>query len=337
LTATHPPIVERIRRIDRQFDPALLATLSTFESRFAGVDENQEPVAALALLDRPPPLAKASVDAPSPSAIVAQVATPTAQHVAFASDLRASLPPILSAAVHQRDHAIDVVLALILARAGAHRDNALRCIELRLGAARAASSAAMEPIVAALSSSSAMPLALMALPAIKRRPTPELAAIDLCLNELVRLDARVDLFEFALIRLIKQDLSEAQTPDRSGGHRKLHQVESHAVLLLRILAAHGGAGDRPRRAFAAGVAALYPRAGHKFESPPADWIDPLDRALDALDQLIPPAKESLVGALATVAMFDGGLTLEESELLRLTCAALHCPLPPLLVAESAQH
>ncbi|MBK9654325.1 MAG: M48 family metalloprotease [Rhodanobacteraceae bacterium] len=50
LTATHPPLIERIRRIDPRFDPQLLARLAATERSFEGVDEGTDPPAASALL-----------------------------------------------------------------------------------------------------------------------------------------------------------------------------------------------------------------------------------------------------------------------------------------------
>ena len=56
----------------------------------------------------------------------------------------------------------------------------------------------------------------------------------------------------------------------------------------------------------------------------------LDRALKRLDLLVPAAKEQLVEALVKTIAHDQRLTVEEAELLRAICAALHCPLPPLV-------
>lgn len=331
LTATHPPIAERIRRVDPRFDPAQLLKLKALEPRFAGVDEDAEPPAAMALLagnyQRNSEAPKA---ASAPQRIVAQVATPMLAHVEFATDLKSGLPPVLVAAAHQRDRAIDVVLALLLSRAGELRAASETLISECLGSTRRESASSLISLVADLPSSAYMPLALIALPAIKRRPEPELVAITDCLDALIRADDRIDVFEFALARLVRQDLSESRHPGNDRASSKLHQVETEAVLLLSVLAAHGGSEERAQRAFAAGMTALYPRSAHRFTAMSAHWPEQLDNALTVLDKLIPPAKESLVLALATTAMFDGGLTVEEAELLRLACAALHCPLPPVL-------
>ena len=52
-------------------------------------------------------------------------------------------------------------------------------------------------------------------------------------------------------------------------------------------------------------------------------------ALSALDQLQPQAKQKLIAGLVRTIGNDGVLKVEESELLRTTCALLHCPMPSL--------
>lgn len=61
-----------------------------------------------------------------------------------------------------------------------------------------------------------------------------------------------------------------------------------------------------------------------------DWPQRLDAALDVLERLHPFAKKVLIEGLERTVSHDGRLTVPEAELLRTVCAALHCPLPPLL-------
>jgi len=56
----------------------------------------------------------------------------------------------------------------------------------------------------------------------------------------------------------------------------------------------------------------------------------LDAALPKLDRLVPAGKELLVRGLTRAVGADGMVAVSEAELLRTICAALHCPLPPLL-------
>jgi hypothetical protein len=60
-----------------------------------------------------------------------------------------------------------------------------------------------------------------------------------------------------------------------------------------------------------------------------DWAQRTSAALSELDQLQPPAKQQLIEGLVRTVANDGRLKVEESELLRTTCALLHCPMPIL--------
>jgi len=49
---------------------------------------------------------------------------------------------------------------------------------------------------------------------------------------------------------------------------------------------------------------------------------------------MPLAKQLLIEALVKTLAQDGRVTVGEAELLRVTCASLHCPLPPALAGQS---
>jgi hypothetical protein len=88
-------------------------------------------------------------------------------------------------------------------------------------------------------------------------------------------------------------------------------------------------GSSAQRAFLSGVQRLPLRESPAYR-PSAEWVAALDQALNTLDQLEPPAKAMLLEALGATIAADGVITVEEAELLRAVCAALHCPLPPVL-------
>jgi len=65
-----------------------------------------------------------------------------------------------------------------------------------------------------------------------------------------------------------------------------------------------------------------------------DWQAALDGALGKLVRLRPEGKQLVVHALTRAIAADGKVTVAESELLRVACATLGCPLPPLLADEA---
>lgn len=340
LTATHPPLVERIRRIDPRFDPQQLLKLSACEQGFEGIDEDSDPPAASALLAgftpraaapaSPRPLASERVPARAPDRVVAEIANPGIEHVDYAVAIRRSLPPILSTAAHMRERAIDAVLALLVAP-DADPQPALAVVEAHLGAVRAKGCAELLDAARQLHPAQRLPVAQLALPALKRRPPGEIEQLLAGVDGLIHRDGHIEVFEYVLARLLRQQLGEAMEPGRAQpGHAKLVAVRKEALALLATLARHGHTReDAARRAFASGAAVLFPGEASAY-APPDGWIEALDQALPALDALLPAGKETLVLALATTVGHDGQLAISEAELLRLTCTLLHCPMPPVL-------
>ena len=342
LTATHPPLIDRIRRIDPRFDPQLLAQLAATERSFEGVDEGTEPPAASALLAGFSAAPRAAAPAlkqldqrvklPQPEQMLAGVANPSVEHVEYAIAIRQSLPPILTAAAHMRERAIDVVLSLLTAREGDPGGH-LAEISQRLGPVRAKGTEELIEVVRGLHPAQRMPLASLTLPALKRRPASEVQLLIDTVDTLIQRDGQVDVFEYGIARLLRQQLNESMDPARAGaGYVKLPSARREALALLAILAHHGHADhDGARRAYIAGASVLFPGDADAYVVP-RDWISALDQALPALDALLPAGKETLILALATTVGHDRRIAIDEAELLRLTCTLLHCPLPPILGA-----
>lgn len=340
LTATHPPLIDRIKRIDPRFDPQLLAQLAATESRFDGVDEQVEPPAASALLAgfSSTPLAAAParprltehVQAAPPQQVVDDIANPGVDHVEYAVAIRQSLPAILTTAAHMRERAIDVVLALLVVQES-DPEAQLAEIGQRLGVARANGCMELLDVARGLHPAQRMPLVQLALPSLKRRPGSELDLLIATIDTLIHSDGHVEVFEYALARLVRQQLQESMQPgEPRRGNAKLPQVRREALALLALLAEHGHRDtESARRAYLAGSAVLFPGDASAY-APPSNWIETLDHALPALDGLLPAGKEMLILALATTIGHDGQIAVVEAELLRLTCTLLHCPLPPIL-------
>jgi hypothetical protein len=82
-------------------------------------------------------------------------------------------------------------------------------------------------------------------------------------------------------------------------------------------------------AYEAGMQAVLP-----MRRPPylaiEDWPQRLADSLERLEKLQPFAKKAVIEGLVKTVAHDDVLNISEAELLRTVCAALHCPLPPLL-------
>ena len=334
--ATHPPLVERIRRLDPGFDGR---ELQAMRARWAATppDGAAEDV-ALGLAgpdDAPPPLPPA--DAPvrlAPPAVARQVAAPAADDYRRAHVLVASLDPGLQGLARQRDAVMPLLAALLLdadeavaARQGAAL--AARCgqaVAERARELRATRLATLHPMLR-------LPLASLAFPVLRQRPRPELDAFLDAIEAMVHVDGQVSVFEYGLSRLLQVQVREALDPSRHVrfGRRKATGVRAEFATLLAVLAqaGHPGQPQAAQRAYLAGLQRVLPR-DHLPYAPPAAGVQALDAVWEPLDALAPPAKQVLVEALVDAVSHDGQVSVAEAELLRTVCGVLHCPLPALL-------
>ena len=177
-----------------------------------------------------------------------------------------------------------------------------------------------------------LPLAQLAFPALRRVPRPQLQTFLIVLNQLVQADGEVRIEEYCLAKLIGVQVVDALDPSRArpNGTAKLPACAAELADLFAVVAEYGAdnAADA-QRAYLLGLQevladAVPPYAERK------EWTLALDRALPKLDRLAPAGKELLVRGLVKAIGADGVVTVVEAELLRTICAALHCPLPPLL-------
>jgi Zn-dependent protease with chaperone function len=328
LFATHPPILERIRVIEPSFDPTELERI-----RLAPMTSGTPPPAA------PAPLTPAAQQALLPLAVIATIGNPGTAQLSTAVQRRADIPAALRDAAHSPQDALAVVLAVVLSQEPSTRERQLAHLRTRVKLAPEALARfeALASQSARLDAALRLPLLNIAFPTLRQRPPEQLRALVMLVDELLRMNAEVSVLDYALGRLLRVQLGEALTPRPARPRRpapKLLALRNDVQILFAVMAHAGHDDDRSARAaYDAGMRQLLPMATPEFESP-SDWSAALDTALTQLDALPPAIKQALIEALVLTVAHDRQVTLGEAELLRVVCASLHCPLPPL-VADAA--
>ncbi|WP_411832850.1 M48 family metallopeptidase [Pseudoxanthomonas mexicana] len=335
--ATHPPLVERIRKLDPLFDPRQLQELSR-RWLAAPPDGLQEDI-ALGLADgvaraAPPPLPGATQDLDvTPPQVAAQVALPAQDDYQRAHAIVETLPQELRALAGRRDQAMPLLLGLLLdgdeAVAGRQRYE----IAARMGEPMARQADELRRThLHGLHPMLRLPLAALIFPVLRMRPRPELETFLDTVDAAVHADGQVSLFEYCLARLLQVQVREALDPGRHArfGRRKPGNVKQEFATLLAVVAQAGHADPaQARRAYLAGLQRVLPR-DHLPYAPPAAGVQALDAVWEPLDALDPLAKQVMVEAITAAASHDGRVSVAEAELLRTICGVLHCPLPPVL-------
>jgi Zn-dependent protease with chaperone function len=328
LFSTHPPLGERIRRIDPDFRDEDLQRLA---ARIRRAEQRDAEGAAA-------PAGETSgaggvFDAGS---LIDRIGQPGWEQMLLAAALAASIPKAVRRAAHSDEWAPEVLLYTLLDADPALRDSQLLQVAQRRGADSEARVRALLDAGGLPDAAQRLPLLELALPALKRRPPDDLVAVLETARALSEADARIDVYEYLLGRLIAQHLWESQNPQRArlAGGRSLDAGAAEARYVLAMMARHGN--EDPAAAQAAFRAGLEAAGLTVDGGMPAtdDWARQLDAALMKLDRLQPQAKSKLVVALATVALHDGAAAAVERELLRLVCALIHVPLPLLRPAAS---
>ena len=333
LFATHPPLLARIQALEPGFRNEQLARLQA--QWLAAPPDGLAEDARLGLAGQeaprlPDPAGEIAV---TPSALAAQVAQPAPDDYRRADAIAARIPAALRALATSRDGVVPLLCALLLAQDAALAQRQAGEIAARLGdavAERARQLHAGE--LAGLHPMLRLPLAAVGFPVLRLRPRPELGAFLDTVYAMVHADGEVSLFEYCLGRLLRVQVRESLEPARyvQFGRRKLSEVRGQAATLLAVVAQAGH--DDPaqaQRAYLAGLQRVLPNALIAY-APPARGVLALDDALAALDALDPLAKQALVEGIVASIAFDGSVCVAEAELLRTLCAALHCPLPPML-------
>ncbi|NUR73099.1 MAG: M48 family metallopeptidase [Hamadaea sp.] len=330
LFATHPPLADRIKVLEPEFDPAELDRLAQQWAQ-QPPDGQQEDIA----LGFAPPAPVAPKTPPKaavqPSVVVTQVAAPTSESYERAGALLGEIPAdVLSRARDPRTVA-PLTLGLLMAEDASARDAQYRTLQEKVGLRIADAALAEANELSTLAPAHRLPLAEIAFPALRSLATADQQAILGAVFALIHADGRITVFEYCLSRLLLDQLQESMSP-KSGWRepsRTLANTTDAALILLAVLAQAGAVSStRAQSAFDAGVAVLLPGKQAEYVAPPRGIVE-LESVWASLDGLVPDDKSRLVQAIVAVIASDGTVTVAEGELLRTVCSLLHCPLPPL--------
>jgi hypothetical protein len=186
------------------------------------------------------------------------------------------------------------------------------------------------PVVDALNPLQRQPALLRLLPTLRQMPTAQRSELLRCLNGLLQRGGRVSIAQYSLRKLAQVQLRDVSRSQYNPPRNSLGFARNEAGLLLATLAQYGHDDvGQSQLAYQRGMRHLYPGNQGGFRVP-EDWPLQLDQAFNRLDTLAPDAKQKLLESLVLTISHDGQVNAHEAELLRVTCATLHCPLPPLL-------
>ncbi|GEJ58559.1 M48 family metalloprotease [Anaeromyxobacter diazotrophicus] len=313
--ATHPPIAERLRRLE----PAGPAAASH---------------------QAPPPLESAAAPGPpAAGALVAAGGGPGPAHLAAAGALLAALPPALASAAREPWGARALSCALLLAPPGPTRERQLAGLAAGDGAgATAAEVARLAPLLDGQRGEARVALYDLLSPALDALSAPQARALREELAALAREAGHGAVLPWAFHRALTRRLDRrlagrAVTPVR---YRALSDVEPEALVVLSLLSWAGAREPALAQAALDGATAAL-GARQRWRLLPRDRLasEGPARALEVLDGASPALKLRVLAACAAAASSDGRVTPQEAALVRAVAASLGCPLPPLVAPAGA--
>jgi hypothetical protein len=325
LFATHPPLEERIRRIDPNWQPG------TQRERTPAMRDAAIGTAGFAAGGSAAD-ATASGDVSAGSSAIEQVGQPTADHIAYAAALVERLPSAVVDAAREPYGARAVVYALLIDRKDEPRNRQLGQLARFGEAGIEAETRRLLPEIEPLEARYRLPLIDIALPSLCALSPDQYQAFKTNLRALVVADEKIELFEWVLQRMVFTHLRphfERVKPPRIR-HTSLRKLPEPCAVVLSILAHAGSPNeDSVHTAFAIGAAqlpgidiALLPRERAGLRE--------LDRALQKLAEIDPKTREHLLRACAACIAADREVTPAEGELVRAIADGIGCPMPPLL-------
>ncbi|MBE4081447.1 M48 family metallopeptidase [Vibrio parahaemolyticus] len=303
LFATHPPLDERIRRIEPNWDGIYAQHSHAQSTAF----ENEQ-------------VSGFAVGGGSPAS---QSASPSEQLNEAGQQLISQLPPELVDIAREPYSARFIAFALIFDGSDIQREMIKSYVPL------ASQSTLLPWLDYDLPLHLRFPLLELALPALKS--LSEAQKISLCkvLRELSETDNQYSLAEWCVINLLEKQLLASFGFIKQ--HKTLKQLEESVFWLLRELAwvSHSQA-DKAQRAYHCALAHLgFPEV--KLEPANSNWH--LSRAaLELLLQLKPKDRRIFVKACRLAIESDGEITVAEGELYRVIACFLEVPEPPLTIS-----
>ena len=334
--ATHPPLENRIERLEKGFQVGDIKDLAV---KLKAEERREHLQAQKAEIEEAKKKnAKSSGGFFNPESLIENIGNPDLERILAAGILTSEIPDGLNAAAHSLEWVPEVLFFCLLSREEELNHRQQLIINERMGDISAKKLNHLVTSNSPIKEEQRLPLVEICFPTLKRRPVEDIRKVMKTIELLVVIDNKVDSFEYCLSRLVRQYLDEATSPStkQMHGNRKLADCINEVSMVVSIIASNGqteyGAQgiQNAQKAYRAGMSALD--INHTNLSFTDDWQPRLDAALRVLDTLNPQDKYLVVKAISSAVLQDGEVITAEHELVRVICALIHVPFPMIRTA-----
>lgn len=265
-----------------------------------------------------------------------EASTIRSEHLYFARAVRESITPPLRQVSHEPFGAQAVIYALLLHPHEMFRNIQLKHLQQGIDAGLYTELRRIIPMIEELPERSRIPLVDLTIPALRMLSSNQYQIFRTNIRGLVESDMHLDLFEFALQRILLRHLDahfNLLTPP-SPKFTSLQTVLPQVHTLLSSMARFGSPDSEEvaQAAYTFGLQHLQDTHPERTLEEVAA-IEVLEGALDQLELTSNEIKKQVIWCCACVAAHDGHLTSNESELLRAVADSLDVPIPPFIHGE----
>ncbi len=315
--ATHPPLEDRIRRLDPRWDGVVIKR--EIKHFGPGTQANGGGRAALVA-----------------AAILASAATeeelidadfgPSPGELDDQSAQKYELPLVFIQQSHQPQGANALICALLTSRDAVVSKKQLSIISQDNIPGLADLVFTLVPGVHKLIAPLRLPLLEICIPALKSISAPQYLTFRGTLLKIVRADSRIDLYEWCMFQLVRHYLDPEFIkfkPSRPR-YRNLRKVRYHVRIVLSVLA-HEGSGE---------TKTVFRLAADELDFSDLQLLNTDQCSVEAFSQAVseladcyPLLKPRLLKAMAFAAGADGQISGTEQEIIASVAAVMDCPVP----------
>ncbi len=306
--ATHPPLEERIQKLEPSFKA------SEREERGGDGTRGGEGVRL------------------SPPGFAARVGALQPESLLHAEKLIADLPSLVLETSREPLGAVALAYGLLLSKNGSDRKVQLNWLGSHAEPAVLRQVVMLMPLIDGVGRGYRLPLVDMAMPALKILSPKQYQKFREIIPYLVSADRKVSLFEYALQRTLVRhlDIFFNERKPRKGLYHTIEQVEIETVHLLSILAwVSHREPDAAQDSFNRGLAELGTQKEMPIFEKKKCTFKALDESLERLSRASPVLKKKLIMACVACISHDQWVSLDEFEILRAVADSLDLPVPPV--------
>ena len=321
LFGTHPPLTDRIKRIDPTFD---------FSKAYSDQKTNVEPAKKVKRDN------KGFIENVTGAIIATQAGNVQAVNIKKAGEILKKIPDKLLNYASQKTEAVPLLYALIMA--GSKETTLIGSIQKRIISEKYGKDMPFKgleektQLIKKLDLVFRLPLLNLIIPNIKQLTEKEKGLVNFCVKGLALADGKISTFEIAAIQILKSALNDKD--DNFGSNNEDSECRSISRVIC-FIASKGNMNEvNTKKAIEKGLiecknSPIFSKHSSKFVR--IDHVKPEDvlKSLETLSNSTFKKKEVCLNAFSQTINFDKKITIEEKEIQYAIFEALGCPHPKI--------